>query len=90
MAGAINKMGALDYTMKCLTSNRGKVSLTKDEFRDKLYENQSFQVISDLEVDLLFDSLDVTNDGRLNADDFSTLTDLGRKESLESTGANIK
>lgn len=88
--GALNKMGALDYTMKCLTGNRGKVSLTKDEFRDKLYENQSFQVISDLEVDLLFDSLDVTNDGRLNADDFSTLADLGRKASLESTGANIK
>lgn len=87
--GALNKMGALDYTMKCLADNK-KVSMTKDEFREKLYQSQSFQAISDLEVDLLFGSLDVTKDGYLSADDFSTLADLGRKASMETcSNSNI-
>ena len=85
--GSLNKMGALDYTMKCIADNK-KTSMTKEEFRKKLCESQSFAVINDLEVDLLFSSLDVTNDGYLNKDDFSTLADLGRKASIESSLTN--
>mmetsp|Transcript_3553 Transcript_3553/g.4034 ORF Transcript_3553/g.4034 Transcript_3553/m.4034 type:complete len:103 (+) Transcript_3553:1-309(+) len=63
-----------------------KNGMTKEEFKEKLNESQLYNTISDndndlindLEVDLLFSSLDVTNDGYLDATDFSTLADLGR------------
>ncbi|OEU06885.1 hypothetical protein FRACYDRAFT_252515 [Fragilariopsis cylindrus CCMP1102] len=110
--GALNKMGALDYTMKYLatmednndnsnsnnstsdtssdTSSDTPSQMTRDEFKRKLYESQGLlfdidnyndmgddmntdntEFINDKEVDLLFNSLDVTNDGYLNSNDFS-------------------
>jgi Mg2+ and Co2+ transporter CorA len=97
--GALNKMGALDYTLKYLatmeqmdsqqqqmesqssqdndsdtsSSSASSSQMTKDEFKQKLYESQSFntEFINDKEVDLLFNSLDVTKDGYLNPNDFS-------------------
>ena len=111
--GALSRMGAVDYTLKCLATQQRlqtqtqtqtttttttndyntnesqqqtKNGMTKEEFKEKLNESQLYNTISDddndiindLEVDLLFSSLDVTNDGFLDATDFSTLADLGR------------
>ena len=82
--GSLGKISALDYTMKCLAETNK--SMTKHEFREKLEESQTFQTINDLEVDLLFQSLDSSKDGYLNSNDFRSLSDLGRKSSEDAKG----
>ena len=58
--------------------NDNKRRMTKDEFKSKLYESLSgeYDAISDSEVDLLFNTLDVTNDGTLNTSDFRSSNTL--------------
>jgi magnesium transporter len=71
------KMRALDYTMKILAEN--KSSMTKDEFREKMLASRQVDEISGNEIDLLFDALDISKDGKLNTDDFRIFADFGRR-----------
>lgn len=75
--GALSKMNALDYAMKCLVEK--DKPMTKDDFRKRMNECKQYESIKDDEVDLLFNSLDGTQDGFLYRDDFSSLADIGRR-----------
>jgi len=80
--GALNKMEALDYTMKCLVDN--ELSMSQDQFRKKMLESKQFEVINEKEIELLFDALDVSNDGYLNTGDFTFGPDC-RRVNMERT-----
>lgn len=72
-----SKMLALDYTMKILAES--KVSMEKDDFREKMIASRQLDDISDQEINLLFDALDISKDGKLNTEDFRMYGDFGRK-----------
>lgn len=72
-----SKMMALDYTMKILAEN--KSSMTKDEFREKMLASRQLDEISEKEINLLFDALDISKDGKLNTEDFRIFADFGRR-----------
>lgn len=77
--GALSKMAALDYAMKCLVEK--DKPMAKDDFRKRMNECKQYENIKDDEVDLLFNSLDASKDGFLYRDDFSSLADIGRRVS---------
>jgi hypothetical protein len=75
--GALTKMAALDYAMKCLVDQENP--MTKDDFRQRMSECKQYETIEDDEVNLLFSALDSSKDGVLRTDDFTSLADLGRR-----------
>ena len=61
-------MSALDFTVKSMLEKRAPMS--KEEFRMRLKQARQSRKVTETEVDLLFDAMDVQKDGALFRDDF--------------------
>ncbi len=83
--GALDNMGALDYTMRSLVETKTDEIMDRTSFHNKMLESEEVPLqISEEEIDLLFDSLDVSNDGTLTVDDFRALEDVSKQTSFEA------
>jgi hypothetical protein len=61
------------FLCKQLKTSVGQgLSITKDDFRERLRKARSSQYVTDREVDLLFPIFDVVKDGLLSLEDFSS------------------
>lgn len=80
--GALSHMSAIDYAVKYMVMKNK--SMGKDEFAKRLAESQlsSSQLITENEIDLLFDAFDSSKDGKLFLDDFQSHTHIN----MESKG----
>lgn len=65
-----------------------KTSMTKDEFRSTLKASKQLSVITEKEVDLLFNTLDISRDGYVDSHDFRSLQALSHE--LQYTGEEYK
>jgi magnesium transporter len=68
LTGALSDMSALDFTVKAMLEKRTPMS--KDDFRMRLKQARATRNVTEKEVDLLFDAMDVQKDGVLFRDDF--------------------
>jgi magnesium transporter len=65
---ALSDMSALDFTVKSMLEREAPMS--KEEFRMRLKQARLSRKVTEKEVDLLFDALDIQKDGVLFRDDF--------------------
>ena len=80
LTGALSDMSALDFTVKTML-DRG-TPMSKEEFRMRLKQARLSRKVTEGEVDLLFDTMDIIKDGVLDKDDFMGMessTRNGRK-----------
>ena len=68
LTGALSDMSALDFTVKYMFLK--KTPMSKEEFRMRLKQARQSRKVTEKEVDLLFDAMDVQKDGVLFRDDF--------------------
>ena len=68
LTGALSDMSALDFTVKSMLEQEAPMS--KEEFRMRLKQARLSRNVTEKEVDLLFDALDVQKDGVIFRDDF--------------------
>jgi magnesium transporter len=68
LTGALSDMSALDFTVKAMLEKQTPMS--KDDFRMRLKQARATRNVTEKEVDLLFDAMDVQKDGVLFRDDF--------------------
>mmetsp|Transcript_13216 Transcript_13216/g.23930 ORF Transcript_13216/g.23930 Transcript_13216/m.23930 type:complete len:166 (-) Transcript_13216:38-535(-) len=71
LTGALSDMAALDFTVKAMLEKQTPMS--KDDFRMRLKQARATRKVSEKEVDLLFDAMDVQKDGVLFRDDFKSI-----------------
>jgi magnesium transporter len=71
LSGALSDMCALDYTLKAALEEYGAKPMNKQEFALELKKARSSRIVSEREVDLLFDIFDIVKDGQIGSDDFA-------------------
>jgi len=71
LTSALSDMGALDFTVRNLL-DKGE-PLTRDNFRTKLRKARKSGDVTDEEIDLLFNAMDIQRDGMLRHDDFKNI-----------------
>eukprot|EP00554_Chaetoceros_debilis_P006638 CAMPEP_0194077478 /NCGR_PEP_ID=MMETSP0149-20130528/4092_1 /TAXON_ID=122233 /ORGANISM="Chaetoceros debilis, Strain MM31A-1" /LENGTH=492 /DNA_ID=CAMNT_0038758515 /DNA_START=372 /DNA_END=1850 /DNA_ORIENTATION=+ len=80
LEGALNNLNALDFVLKRLVEERTTEQVSKDSFQQRMMDSGEITggVMTAEEIDLLFDSMDMSQNGTLEADDFRSLEDVGR------------
>ena len=71
LTGALSDMPALDFTVKMLMER--DTPMTKEEFRARLQQARLSRKVTQDEVDLLFETMDIQKDGVLFRDDFKSI-----------------
>lgn len=71
LTGALSDMSALDFTVKSMLEK--ETPMSKEEFRMRLKQARASRTVTEKELDLLFDAMDVQKDGMLFRDDFRSI-----------------
>jgi magnesium transporter len=72
LSSALSDMCALDYTLKAALEEYGAKPMNKQEFGLELRKARSSRIVTEREVDLLFDIFDIVKDGHIGSDDFAS------------------
>lgn len=83
LTGALSDMSALDFTVKTMLEKDAPMS--KEEFRMRLKQARLSRKVTEKEVDLLFDTMDMRKDGFLFKDDFKGMKRLTDKQRWNRT-----
>jgi magnesium transporter len=83
LTGALSDMSALDFTVKTMLEKNAPMS--KEEFRMRLKQARLSRKVTEKEVDLLFDTMDMRKDGFLFKDDFKGMKRLTDKQRWNRT-----
>lgn len=75
ISGALSDMAALDYCIKVMVENGTPMS--KGIFSKHLKESRHSGDVKGKEVDLLFDVLDISQDGKIYTEDFRSIESFG-------------
>jgi magnesium transporter len=78
LSGALSDMCALDFTVKTMLER--DTPMSKEEFRMRLKQARLSRKVTEKEVDLLFDTMDMRKDGVLATDDFKDMKRLTDKQ----------
>uniref|UniRef100_A0A7S4HRH7 Magnesium transporter n=1 Tax=Odontella aurita TaxID=265563 RepID=A0A7S4HRH7_9STRA len=81
ISGALSDMAALDYTIKVMV-DQGK-PMNKTAFSHHLRESRHSGDVMEREVDMLFDVLDISQDGKIYTEDFRSIESFGHSTVMQ-------